>query len=159
MPSAPLVESLSELAAQGKSVFAVSDFEKPGNWPNPSKNLTSATQLGRSDHQAKIPRCRILTTETNELTKFLLVLEEWIYRSRWLEPRLSRAVEVHPVVVVIGPRQVGKSTSLRHMLGERLNRNPTSGEDLPGGLVVRGIPRWMSRIGICPRMRCVIARL
>lgn len=41
--------------------------------------------------------------------------QEWIYRNRWLEPRLFRAVKVYPVVVLSGPRQVGKSTLLCHM--------------------------------------------
>jgi len=38
---------------------------------------------------------------------------EWIYRPRHLAEPLRRAVEVHPVVVLTGARQVGKSTLLR----------------------------------------------
>jgi len=38
----------------------------------------------------------------------------WIYKRRWLEGRLTRMVNRHPVVVVTGPRQVGKSTLLHH---------------------------------------------
>jgi hypothetical protein len=40
--------------------------------------------------------------------------EDWIYRHRWLEQRLAGMVTRHPVVVVTGPRQVGKSTLLEH---------------------------------------------
>jgi len=36
------------------------------------------------------------------------------YISRWLENRLMEALESHPVVVLTGPRQVGKSTLLEH---------------------------------------------
>lgn len=39
---------------------------------------------------------------------------EWIYSQRWLEPQLTRAVTAHPVVVLTGARQVGKSTLLQH---------------------------------------------
>jgi len=39
---------------------------------------------------------------------------EWIYKHRWLEQRLARMVKRHPVVVITGPRQVGKSTLLHH---------------------------------------------
>ncbi|MBI4769385.1 MAG: hypothetical protein HY784_02955, partial [Chloroflexi bacterium] len=34
------------------------------------------------------------------------------YYSRWLTPALQSAVEDHPVVVLTGARQVGKSTLL-----------------------------------------------
>lgn len=36
------------------------------------------------------------------------------FRPRWLTPHLRRAVVDHPVVVLTGARQVGKSTLLRH---------------------------------------------
>lgn len=36
------------------------------------------------------------------------------YISRWLEIRLEEALKSHPVVVLTGPRQVGKSTLLEH---------------------------------------------
>jgi len=36
------------------------------------------------------------------------------YISRWLEKRLDAAFDSHPVVVLTGPRQVGKSTLLEH---------------------------------------------
>ena len=36
------------------------------------------------------------------------------YKARWLTARIQAAVEDHPVVVVTGARQVGKSTLLRH---------------------------------------------
>lgn len=36
------------------------------------------------------------------------------YISRWLEPRLEEVLKSHPVVVLTGPRQVGKSTLLEH---------------------------------------------
>lgn len=36
------------------------------------------------------------------------------YIPRWLEGRLADALESHPVVVLTGPRQVGKSTLLEH---------------------------------------------
>jgi predicted AAA+ superfamily ATPase len=36
------------------------------------------------------------------------------YIPRWLEKRLTEALESHPTVVLTGPRQVGKSTLLEH---------------------------------------------
>lgn len=36
------------------------------------------------------------------------------YIPRWLETRLEEVLESHPVVVLTGPRQVGKSTLLKH---------------------------------------------
>jgi len=39
---------------------------------------------------------------------------ELIYKPRWLASRLQAAVEDHPVVVLSGARQVGKSTLLQH---------------------------------------------
>jgi len=39
---------------------------------------------------------------------------KWIYKRRWLEGRLADAVRTHPVTIVTGARQVGKSTLLRH---------------------------------------------
>ncbi|MEK9145740.1 MAG: AAA family ATPase, partial [Elusimicrobiota bacterium] len=39
---------------------------------------------------------------------------ELTYLPRWLAPRLGRAVADHPIVVLTGARQVGKSTLLRH---------------------------------------------
>jgi len=38
----------------------------------------------------------------------------FVYHERWLTPLLRQAVSEHPVVVVTGARQVGKSTLLRH---------------------------------------------
>jgi predicted AAA+ superfamily ATPase len=39
-----------------------------------------------------------------------------LYYERWLTPLLQKAILTHPVVVVTGARQVGKSTLLRHAL-------------------------------------------
>lgn len=39
--------------------------------------------------------------------------KEWIYRPRWLAHQLRAAVKEHPVIVLTGARQVGKSTLLR----------------------------------------------
>src|SRR3989338_2381454 len=36
------------------------------------------------------------------------------YIPRWMETRLADSFESHPVVVLTGPRQVGKSTLLKH---------------------------------------------
>lgn len=36
------------------------------------------------------------------------------YISRWLEKRLIEVLKAQPVVVLTGPRQVGKSTLLEH---------------------------------------------
>src|SRR3990167_3608429 len=36
------------------------------------------------------------------------------YIPRWMETRLAEAFESHPVVILTGPRQVGKSTLLEH---------------------------------------------
>jgi len=35
------------------------------------------------------------------------------YITRWMEPRLAEALKSHPVIVLTGPRQVGKSTLLK----------------------------------------------
>jgi uncharacterized protein len=40
--------------------------------------------------------------------------DEILYKPRWLTERIQQAVDVHPVVVITGARQVGKSTLLRH---------------------------------------------
>ncbi len=39
---------------------------------------------------------------------------EWKYIPRWITPHLAGALEVHPVVVITGARQVGKSTLLQY---------------------------------------------
>jgi hypothetical protein len=39
---------------------------------------------------------------------------EWIYKTRWLAAQLRQAVNAHPIVVLTGARQVGKSTLLRN---------------------------------------------
>ncbi len=39
---------------------------------------------------------------------------EWNYRARWIAPLLHRAVSDHPVVVLTGARQTGKSTLLQN---------------------------------------------
>jgi len=39
--------------------------------------------------------------------------EALLYYRRWLTPQLQAACEAHPVVVLTGARQVGKSTLLR----------------------------------------------
>lgn len=36
------------------------------------------------------------------------------YISRWMENRIEQALESHPVIILTGPRQVGKSTLLEH---------------------------------------------
>ncbi|MCR4392227.1 MAG: AAA family ATPase [Candidatus Acetothermia bacterium] len=41
-------------------------------------------------------------------------MHELLYRRRWVEPRLAEAVAAHPVVVLTGARQTGKTTLLRH---------------------------------------------
>lgn len=41
-------------------------------------------------------------------------LHELLYRRRWVEPRLAEAAAAHPVVVLTGARQTGKTTLLRH---------------------------------------------
>lgn len=42
-----------------------------------------------------------------------------IYRKRWLEAWLAETTQEEPVVVVTGPRQVGKSTLIRHCLTDK----------------------------------------
>ncbi|MFH2008410.1 MAG: ATP-binding protein [bacterium] len=39
---------------------------------------------------------------------------EWKYRRRWLGEQLRKAADAHPVLVLTGARQVGKSTLLQH---------------------------------------------
>lgn len=43
-----------------------------------------------------------------------LYSEPEIYLERWLTPHLQTAVQEHPILVLTGARQVGKSTLLRH---------------------------------------------
>jgi len=38
---------------------------------------------------------------------------ESLYKSRWLAIRLSQAAKEHPVIILTGARQVGKSTVLK----------------------------------------------
>ena len=39
---------------------------------------------------------------------------EFFYKPRWIAPLLRQAAEDHPVVILTGARQVGKSTLLKH---------------------------------------------
>lgn len=48
----------------------------------------------------------ILPTDLSQLRKSYIV--------RWVEPRLAEAAAAHPVVVLTGARQTGKTTLLRH---------------------------------------------
>ena len=41
------------------------------------------------------------------------------YINRSIEPMLKKAATEFPAVVLTGPRQAGKTTSLRHLFGER----------------------------------------
>jgi predicted AAA+ superfamily ATPase len=43
------------------------------------------------------------------------------YISRSLEPVLAKAVHEFPAVVLVGPRQSGKTTLLKHLFGERFS--------------------------------------
>ncbi len=45
--------------------------------------------------------------------------DELNYKPRWLSARIATALDDHPVVVLTGARQVGKSTLLRHSLPMR----------------------------------------
>ena len=40
---------------------------------------------------------------------------EWIYIPRWLTERFADALQNHPVIILTGPRQVGKSTFLQNI--------------------------------------------
>jgi ABC-type phosphate/phosphonate transport system ATPase subunit len=55
------------------------------------------------------------------------------YLPRSLEPVLEQAMRDFPVVVVVGPRQSGKTTLLRHVVGKVL-------------------PSWTARLGTCSRL-------
>ena len=44
------------------------------------------------------------------------------YHNRLVEARLGRLAELFPIVVVVGARQVGKSTLLQHLLGTGVKR-------------------------------------
>jgi hypothetical protein len=38
---------------------------------------------------------------------------ESLYKSRWLAPKLAQAAKEHPLIILTGARQVGKSTVLK----------------------------------------------
>jgi predicted AAA+ superfamily ATPase len=43
---------------------------------------------------------------------------KWIYKKRWISPQIKSAIKSFPIVIIIGARQVGKSTLLKNEFAE-----------------------------------------
>ncbi len=86
------------------------------------------------------------------------------YIPRWLEARLAEALKSHPVVVLTGPRQVGKSTLLEHaefLKGWRYitlddpDALEQAGED-PKGLLWEDRPTIIDEAQRCPELMLTV---
>ena len=89
------------------------------------------------------------------------------YIPRWLETRLKESFESHPVIVLTGPRQVGKSTLLEHAdflkdwrfitLDDR-DALEQAKED-PKGLLLEDKPTIIDEVQRCPELLVTVKYL
>ena len=89
------------------------------------------------------------------------------YIPRWLEAKLVEAFESHPVVVLTGPRQVGKSTLLEHAEFLKDWRYITlddadaleQAEEDPKGLLWEDKPTIIDEVQRCPKLLLTVKYL
>ena len=89
------------------------------------------------------------------------------YIPRWLETRLADSFESHPVVVLTGPRQVGKSTLLKHAEFLKNWRYITlddsdaleQAKEDPKGLLWQDVPTIVDEVQRCPELLITIKYL
>ena len=89
------------------------------------------------------------------------------YIPRWMETRLTEAFESHPVVVLTGPRQVGKSTLLEHAEFLKNWRYITlddsdaleQAEEDPKGLLWEDKPTIIDEVQRCPKLLLTVKYL
>ena len=89
------------------------------------------------------------------------------YIPRWLELRLEGALQANPVIVLTGPRQVGKSTLLEHADSLKEWRyltldNPDTLEQAkedPKGLFWEDIPTIIDEVQRCPELLLTVKYL
>ena len=89
------------------------------------------------------------------------------YIQRWLETRLEEALEAHPVIVLTGPRQVGKSTLLenasflegwRYLTLDDRDALDQAKED-PKGLLLKEEPTIIDEVQRCPDLLLTVKYL
>jgi len=82
------------------------------------------------------------------------------YIKRWMEKRISESLKSHPVVILTGPRQVGKSTLLeqasflkkwRYLTLDDHDTLEQAKED-PKGLLFEDIPTIIDEVQRCPEL-------
>jgi uncharacterized protein len=89
------------------------------------------------------------------------------YISRWLEPRIQEVLQSHPVIVLTGPRQVGKSTLLEHAGFLRNWRYITlddpdmleQAKEDPKGLFLEDKPTILDEVQRCPELLLTVKYL
>src|SRR3989338_2429412 len=89
------------------------------------------------------------------------------YIPRWLETKLVEAFESHPVVVLTGPRQVGKSTLLQYAEFLKNWRYITlddsdaleQAEEDPKGLLWEDKPTIIDEVQRCPKLLLTVKYL
>src|SRR3989338_2220365 len=89
------------------------------------------------------------------------------YIPRWMETRLTEALESHPVVVLTGPRQVGKSTLLEHAESLKGWRYITlddddaleQAEEDPKGLLLEDKHTIIDEVQRCPKLLLTVKYL
>ena len=89
------------------------------------------------------------------------------YKTRWLEKRVAEALKSHPVVILIGPRQVGKSTLLenagflkgwRYLTLDDPDALEQARED-PKGLLWEDRPTIIDEVQRCPELLLTVKYL
>ncbi len=89
------------------------------------------------------------------------------YIPRWLETRIQDVLKSHPVIVLTGPRQVGKSTLLEHAEFLKNWRYITlddpdmleQAKEDPKGLFLEDKPTIIDEVQRCPELLLTIKYL